>query len=257
MSEPILAARDLSIGYDGRVVVPEINLALEAGQVLSLAGTNGSGKSTLLKTIVGLLPPLSGSLSVFGLEPRGAAARVAYLSQFNSSDLLLPLRARDVVRMSRFTRVGLVRRLSRVDDDAVLRAMEAMEIANLAEKPLASLSGGQRQRVFLSYILAREAELVILDEPTSGLDVAGAELYKKAVARMIGRGAAVVIATHNVREAASSDRAMLLAQRVVAYGPGSAVLTPESLLAAFGVVARFENGQVVVVEKDHGCDECP
>ena len=110
--------------------------------------------------------------------------------------------------------------------------------------------------MFLAYILARNADLVLLDEPTSNLDVPGTEDYKSAVARMTSRGASVIIATHNIKEAASCDLAMLLAQRVVVCGPGDTVLTPETLLSTFGIIARLENGQVIVVEKDHGCDNC-
>jgi ABC-type Mn2+/Zn2+ transport system ATPase subunit len=128
-----------------------------------------------------------------------------------------------------------------------------MGILQLAEKPLNALSGGQRQRVFLAYILARQADLILLDEPTSNLDVPGMAIYNRLITQLLGQGAALVIATHNIKEAACCDYAMLLAQRVVVYGPGATVLTPETLLATFGIIARFEDGRIVVVEKEHGC----
>lgn len=253
MKPLFITTQDLEIGYDHQIVVPDINLTLEPGKTLALVGVNGSGKSTLLKTLAGLLPPISGNILVFGQEPGKTPSRVAYLSQFNQTSLLLPLRTIDVVRMGRFPALGLLGRITREDEKLIQESMDFMGILHLADKPLNSLSGGQRQRVFLANILAHRADLILLDEPSSNLDVPGVELYKKAVDRSLERGASLVIATHNIKEAGLCDQAMLLAQRVVAYGPGSSVLTPEALLSTFGIIARFEEGHVVVVEKEHGC----
>jgi ABC-type Mn2+/Zn2+ transport system ATPase subunit len=247
----------LSVGYAREVVVPGISISLSAGKVLALTGVNGSGKTTMLKTIAGLLPAISGKISVFGEAPGRNPARIAYLSQSSQASFLLPLRTIDLVRMSRFPARGLLGKITSDDEKLVRESMQFMGVGDLAEKPMSALSGGQRQRVFLSYVLARNADLVLLDEPTSNLDVVGIELYKDAVEKMKRGGASVILATHNIKEAASCDLAMLLARRVVASGPGSIVLTPETLLSTFGIIARFENGQVVVVEKEHGCDECP
>lgn len=254
MNESFITARDLTIGYGRQVIISGINFTLEPGKTLALVGVNGSGKSTLLKTIAGLLPKIEGNITVFGREPGKTPVRIAYLSQFNPAGFLLPLRAIDVVRMGRFSALGLLGRMKKEDEDIVRNSMDFMGVPHLADKALSTLSGGQRQRVFLAHVLARQADLFLLDKPASGLDVPGNELYKKAVAAILKRGASLVIATHNIKEASICDQAMLLAQRVVTYGPGNSVLTPETLLSTFGIIARMEAGQVVVVEKEHGCD---
>src|SRR5512135_2309858 len=82
---PYVEAKNLSIGYNGEVVVRDLNFALPPGEAMALIGTNGSGKSTLLKTIVGLLPPMGGELNVFGSTPGANHRRIAYLGQFHSS----------------------------------------------------------------------------------------------------------------------------------------------------------------------------
>lgn len=251
-----MAAQDLTIGYGRQTVVADIHIQLEAGKTLALVGVNGSGKSTLLKTMAGLLPMISGKLTLFGQVPGKTPARLAYLNQFNSNSFLLPLRAVDVVRMGRFPAHGLLGRMTRQDEKFVTDAMDFMGVLPFAEKALSSLSGGQRQRVYLAQVLAHQADLILMDEPTSNLDVAGIELYQKAKDILLERGASVVIATHNIKEAGRCDQAMLLAQRVVAYGSGSSVLTPEALLATFGIIARFEEDHIVVVEKEHGCRSC-
>jgi ABC-type Mn2+/Zn2+ transport system ATPase subunit len=250
-----IRAQQLTLGYDRRPVVQGLTLDLLAGQALALVGTNGAGKSTFLKAVAGLLPVLEGRLEVLGTRPGGAADRVAYLSQFQSSGIILPLRAVDVVRMGRFPARGLFGRLTRADDELVIASMRRMGVDGLANASLRSLSGGQQRRVYLAQILARHAALLVLDEPTAGLDAAGKELYTAALRQELARGASVVVATHDIREAATCDLAMLLAHRVVALGPPREAITPEALLETFGIILVSQQaGGLAVVESEHGHD---
>jgi ABC-type Mn2+/Zn2+ transport system ATPase subunit len=233
---PYIRAKSLNIGYANEVIVPDINFELRPAEAFALIGTNGSGKSTLLKTIVGLLPTISGRLSVFGMPPGNNHARIAYLGQFHRSGFVLPLRVIDVVRMGRFPHHGLWRRMGRRDDEIVISALRTMGIEKLAEMPLRSLSGGQQQRTYLAQVLAHQADLLVLDEPTTGLDAGGREIYLQAINDEVCRGASVIIATHNIHdEAALCRQVMLLARKVVSVGPPEQVITPESLLETFGI----------------------
>ena len=253
--EPCVLARRLSIGYDSEVIVPDVDFEVVRGQAIGLIGTNGSGKSTLLRTIVGLLPPIKGDLSVFGMPPGSNARRIAYLGQFHNSGFILPLRARDVVRMGRFPQHGLLGRTGKEDDNIIFRAMRTMGIEHLANTPLRFLSGGQQQRTYLAQVLAHQADLLVLDEPTAGLDAAGRDLYLQAINEEICRGASVILATHDIQEEANlCNQVMLLARRVVALGPPQEVMTPEVLLETFGVVVTGENGRLRVLETKHGHD---
>ncbi len=249
-----LRTSNLDIGYENGPIVSGINVELGRGQSLALVGVNGSGKSTLLKTIVGLQPPLAGRIEVLGTQPGGTPSRIVYLSQFHSSGFVLPLRAIDVVRMGRFSGRGLLGRMTREDHELVLGAMLTMGIGDLADEPLRSLSGGQQQRVYLAQVLARRADLLVLDEPAAGLDAGGRETYAQAMRDEQARGASVISATHDIQEAADCDLVMLLAHRVVAVGPGRQVLTPETLLEAFGIVLTRRDGHldIAVMEREHG-----
>lgn len=249
-------AEQLAVGYDRRPVVQALTLELGAGQALALVGMNGAGKSTFLKTIAGLLPALAGRLEVLGTHPGGASGQVAYLSQFQSSGLILPLRAVDVVRMGRFPAHGLLGRMTTADDDLVVASMKRMRVDGLVNAPLRSLSGGQQKRVYLAQVLAREANLLVLDEPTAGLDAAGKEVYAEALEKELTRGASVVVATHDIREAATCDLVMLMARRVVALGSAREVITPDALLETFGIilVSHAKEGGLAVVESEHGHD---
>jgi ABC-type Mn2+/Zn2+ transport system ATPase subunit len=254
-----IAARDLSVGYGGVPLVPDIDLLVPARSSLALVGTNGSGKSTLLRTIVGLLPVVAGSLVVLGTPPGRSPRRLAYLGQFHASGFILPLRAVEVVRMARYPERGLLGRLSSEDHDLVHWAMETMGVASLAGAPLRSLSGGQQQRVYLAQALARRADLIVLDEPTAGLDAGGRERYLEAFAGELTRGAAIVTATHDIGEAIEYDQVLLLARRVVALGPGADVLTPDRLLETFGILVRDPHeehrGRFAVAERGRGAPQ--
>jgi ABC-type Mn2+/Zn2+ transport system ATPase subunit len=248
-------ARNLSVGYAGEMVVPEINFRLERGKVLALVGSNGSGKSTLLKTVAGLLPPISGTIEVLGGLPLAQPARVSYLGQFHPSSFMLPLRAIDVVRMARFSARGLLGRMTARDEQAVREAMEITGASSLAEEPLNALSGGQRQRVFLAQAFAREAHLLLLDEPAANLDTAAREMYRKLVRRATTENCAVIVATHDLDEAKAYDCTMLLSRRVVAVGRCEEILTAETLLSTFGIVGKYQEGGVVIVEREHGHED--
>lgn len=246
---PILVARGLAVGYPQRTVVTGIDLSLMPGGALALVGSNGSGKSTLLRTLVGLLDARAGAVEVLGAE--GGSAEIAYLSQFHDNGFLLPLRSVDVVRMARFDRRGRFQRRRAADDEVVDAAMQRMGVAHLADAPLRSLSGGQQQRVYLAQVLARQASLLVLDEPTSGLDAAGRELYLQAMEAERARGAALVTSTHDLGEAVTCDRVLLLAGRVIADGSPGDVLTPENLLAAFGVALARDGERLIVTATHH------
>jgi ABC-type Mn2+/Zn2+ transport system ATPase subunit len=253
---PYVRAKHLSIGYPNEVVVADISFEMRQGQAIALIGTNGSGKSTLLKTIVGLLPPLRGEVSIFGMHPGNNPRRIAYLGQFHASGFILPLRAVDVVRMGRFPLYGLRRRMGSHDDEIVLSAMRRMGIEKLAESPLRSLSGGQQQRTYVAQVLAHQADLLILDEPTAGLDAGGRELYLQAISDELRRGASIVTATHDIQEEpALCDQVMLLARRVVALGTPQQVLTHDTLLETFGIVVFGDQKHVHVLEATHGHDD--
>lgn len=251
-SAAVLTARRLVVGYQTLPILSGVDTFVRPGGTVALVGSNGSGKSTLLKTFAGLLPPLSGVIDVLGSSPPSRQHDVAYLGQFHDTGFTLPLRCIDIVRMARFDQRSRWTRRTRADDAIVAEAMSRMGVLDLAEASLRDLSGGQRQRVYLAQALARRSRLLLLDEPTTGLDAPGRALYLDAIAAETERGAAVVTATHDVGEAASCDRVILLSQRVVADGPAGAVLTPENLMETFGIGLTRVGDRLVVTEHAHG-----
>jgi len=238
VTDALLAAYHATVGYDGHGVVHAVDVRVGPGDLLVLMGTNGSGKSTLLKTFAGLLPVVDGTAEVLGAAPGRRPADVAYLPQHPGSLDTLPLRVRDVVAMGRFANLGLLRRFGRDDQRIVADAMERTGADVFADRALRELSGGQQQRTHLAQVLARRAKVLLLDEPTAGLDAAGRRAVTEAMDAERARGAAVVLATHDLADAEHADEVILLAHGIVAQGRPVDVLTDEHLRTCYGFTER-------------------
>lgn len=247
----VLHADGLNVGYRNKAVLEGFVAEMGPGESLALIGTNGSGKSTLVKTIVGLLRPLGGELTVLGSSPGTTPSQLAYLSQYHIAGSVLPLRARDLVSMGRFADLGLFRRFTRADRQLVEHGMERMGVSDLADHTLRDLSGGQQQRMYLAQVLARQADLLVLDEPTTGIDAAGRGFFDSAISEELARGASVILTTHDIAEASQATRVALLAGRVVAIGQPTDVLTRDNLIEAFGIGARDIGGGFILTEEPH------
>jgi ABC-type Mn2+/Zn2+ transport system ATPase subunit len=163
-----------------------------------------------------------------------------------------------MVSMGRFPLHGLVGNMDEEDYEIAMAAMRTMGVEKLADTPLRSLSGGQQQRVYLAQVLAHRADLLVMDEPTSGLDAGGRDLYLHAMNDELCRGASIIVATHDIQEEATlCQQVMLLARRVVAFGPPEKVLNAETLLETFGIVIGKDQKRPAVLECTHGHDTEP
>ncbi len=249
---PVVVARGATVDRGGQVALRAVDLALPAGAVTAVVGANGSGKSTLLHAIAGLLPCREGDLRVLGATPERARRKVAYVLQSTSVPRHLPMTVREVVALGRAAERGALGRLRPADHALVDAAIERLELEPLARRHLSELSGGQRQRALVAQGLAQDADLLLLDEPVSGLDVPSQHRIREVMAAERSAGRAVIVATHDLGEAAAADHAVLLAGRVVAAGAPSTVLTAAHLAAAYGGrLLRLDGGLVVLDEGSH------
>jgi iron complex transport system ATP-binding protein len=243
---------DTEAAIDGNLALAASSFALPLGAVTAVIGPNGSGKSTLLNLLAGLLRPIAGTLEVLGSTSGDSTDQIAYVLQATNVNETLPISVREVVTMGRYATRGLVGRLTSDDRAAVQSAMDALGIADLARRSLHQLSGGQRQRVFVAQGLAQDHRLLLLDEPLMGLDLVSSAAIERVIIAERSAGRTVVLTTHDVSQALAADWAVLLAGRVIAFGPPLEVLSPENLALAYGIkVVQAADGRFVVDDPAH------
>lgn len=253
---PILEVIDLTVRYDGHKALDGIDFHLHAGERVAVVGPNGAGKSTLFKTIAGVLQPTSGKVNVAGSGPGGHIC-IAYLPQRSAVDWNFPVTVEDVVMMGRTGKLGLLRWPRREDRDFVHRCLEEVRMLDLAKRQISELSGGQQQRMFIARALAQEAELMLMDEPLNGLDVNSQEVIFELLDGLRERRVTVMVATHDLEQAAERfDRVMLLNRSLMGFGPAAEVFTPQRLVEAFGGHLRLvQDDRPLLALGDSCCDE--
>lgn len=172
--EEILAVENVSFSYNGETdVLKDVSLSVMRGDYLGLIGPNGGGKTTLVKIMLGLLRASCGSARLFGISLRDSRERhkIGYVSQTAVKfDSLFPATVEEVVRMGRYGKRGLFRRLTAEDHAKTEEALAQVDMLAFRNRRVNDLSGGQKQRVFIARALAGEPSVIVLDEPTTGVD---------------------------------------------------------------------------------------
>ncbi|MEO1773417.1 MAG: metal ABC transporter ATP-binding protein [Pseudomonadota bacterium] len=230
-----LALRGLTVSYGEKPAVFSIDARFPSASMTAIVGPNGAGKSTLLKAALGVIPRLSGEVTVFGKPLAGARERIAYVPQRASVDWDFPTTAIDVVLMGMYRGLGLMGRLTGAHRARARACLDRVGMADFAERQIGQLSGGQQQRVFLARALAQQAELYLLDEPFAGVDAATERAIIDVLKDLRDEGKAVVAVHHDLATVADYfDRVLLLNVRRISEGPVETTFTPETLAATYG-----------------------
>jgi iron complex transport system ATP-binding protein len=212
--------------------------------VICLLGPNGVGKTTLFKTLLGLIPPLSGTIAVDGrvisaLDRQTIARHIAYVPQALMPEFSYTVI--DLVVMGRTAHLGAFGGPKRADLEAAMAALEQLGIAALAERDSTQISGGQRQLALIARALAQQTRIVVMDEPTASLDLGNRIRVLDAIRRLARSGIAVVLSTHEPEHAfVVADTVALLGRDRFATGPATAVLTSEALSQLYGTALQVE-----------------
>ncbi len=235
MSTTALEIHDMTVAYQRRPVLWDIDLQIPAGKLVGIVGPNGAGKTTLIKAALGLVPLASGKVEIHGKPYHQQRQAVGYVPQRESVDWDFPVTVRDVVLMGTYGSLGWLRRPGRSEHAIVDRCLQQVGISALANRQIRQLSGGQQQRVFLARALAQDAQLYFLDEPFAGVDAATEAAIFKLLQTMRSAHKTVLVVHHDLQTVRDYfDHVILLNMRLVACGPVETTFTQENLHLTYG-----------------------
>lgn len=227
---PAVDIQNLTVAYRNTPVLLNVTATIPQGILLAVVGPNGAGKSTLLKTMVGLIKPQTGSISLFGTSLAVCRSSIAYIPQRAAIDWDFPVTVLDVVLMGRYGHVGWFGRLKKEDTLYALQALEQVQLLDYRDCPINELSGGQQQRVFLARALAQDAQLYIMDEPFAAIDATTEKMMVTLLKELRNDGKTIVVVHHDLHTVTDYfDWLLLLNVRQVACGPVAQVYLPEYL----------------------------
>ena len=243
---PALEAKRLYAAYHQQPVLENVTLSLPQGEWTAIIGPNGAGKSSLLNLSIGSLAPLRGKLKVLGKEPsvQRKAGNIAYMAQQEHMEWDFPISVFDTVLTGRY---GLLRHdplwqrllprrwANPSHQRAVETALEAVDMADHATRPIGELSGGQKKRVLLARALAQQARVLLLDEPLAGVDPPSEALILATLARERRAGRTIIMVTHDLPSAHRyADNVLLINRSVIGMGKPDEMLN-DTMLARLAV----------------------
>ena len=213
--------RGVGFGYrQGQRVLEDVDLRIEEGEFVALAGPNGGGKTTLVRILLGLERPVAGTALLWG-EPAHRFSRrrtLGYLAQRSELGGDAPATVREVVSAGRLAAGGLLGPLRRRDRELVVEAIARVGLDSVADAPLRTLSGGMQQRAFIAKALAGEPSLLVLDEPTTGVDAESQESLAALLDRLHSElGVTIVYVSHEFGAVERFVQRLVLVRRSVVF----------------------------------------
>lgn len=234
---PTLSCQNLSCHIAGRTILHNINLDFGAEQMTAIVGINGAGKSTLLRALAGISAPTAGQVlladaDLSQIPAKRRAQQLAYVAQNEVPPA--EMKVHDFVSLGRLPYQRLLAGNTEEDQQQVSRALELVDLIDVANRSCGALSGGQRRRVCLARAIAQDAPILMLDEPTNHLDVR----HQQSVLRLAkNSGSQVIAAIHDLDLVMSYfDRVIIVHQQsIVADGAPAEVLSRDLVAHVFRV----------------------
>jgi zinc/manganese transport system ATP-binding protein len=248
----LVAAEKVTAGYTEKTVWEDATFTIGSGEFVAVIGPNGAGKTTLFRLLLGLQRPISGSIKIFGEQPKRGNPQIGYVPQRHAVDSETNIESLELVRLGLSGKKWGLNPFSHADRDVALATLESVGAKELAHRPLGVLSGGELQRIFLAEALVSDPSLLLLDEPLSNLDMRReSDLLHLVNGVVHKRGVTALLIAHNINPLLPHlDKVIYIANGKVATGTPDEVLTSESLTALYGVqveVLHDDKGNVAII----------
>ncbi len=251
-SQYALAVDDLTVAYNSKPAIWDVDLNVPEGVLMAIVGPNGAGKSTLIKAVLNLIHRAAGTARFYGKPYEQARSLVGYVPQRGSVDWDFPTSVIDVVTMGLYGKLGWFRRPGRKERDRALHALDQVGMADFAERQISQLSGGQQQRTFLARALVQDAQIYFMDEPFAAVDAVTERAIVNILRELRERDKTVLVVHHDLQTVEDYfDWVTLLNVEVIASGPTADVFTQENLRKTYGGrVAYLHGGQTLAATGD-------
>jgi len=203
---------------------------------MAIVGPNGAGKSTLIKSILGIIDPIAGSVSIYGKSYKEQRKLVGYVPQKGSVDWDFPTTAVDVVMMGTYGSLGWIKRPGKKERKIALESLEKVGMLAFKDRQISQLSGGQQQRVFLARALAQDAAIYFMDEPFQGVDATTEIAIINILKELRKAGKTVVVVHHDLQTVPEYfDWVTFLNVKKIATGPIKEIFNDDNLTKTYGI----------------------
>lgn len=246
----MISCKNLKVGYEEKVIIENLSLSINKGEVVSIIGPNGCGKSTLLKTLSRIIKPMSGGIyiqneSIKNLKSKHISQKVCLLSQHN--DAPGDLTVEELVYFGRIPHKKWYESKTKSDEEIVNWAIENTGLKRYKNTPINSLSGGERQRAYIAQALCQKPEILLLDEPTTYLDISY-QLEVMELVREINEkfNITIVMVLHELNQASKySDRLVIMKDgEIVSDGCPKEVINKETIKQVYKIECDIDNDPI-------------
>jgi manganese/zinc/iron transport system ATP- binding protein len=245
-----ITVQNLSVSYDKNRVLEKVSFSIPDGSITGIIGPNGAGKSTLLKSILHLIPRVSGNVQVYGKPYEKQKRLIGYVPQRSEVDWDFPTNALDIVLMGRYGHIGMFKRANKKEVQKAKAALRKVGMEDYANRQISQLSGGQQQRVFLARALAQDAQIYFMDEPFAGVDAATEKAIMKLIHEWQEEGKTILVVHHDLQTVEDYfDHVLLINKTTVSYGPTSEVFTLSNLEKTYGGSIAFLQKTPMLVQE--------
>lgn len=249
--ENVIEIKDLTVYYQRVCALSNVNLSVKNKEYLGIIGPNGGGKTTLLKALLGLVPPYSGKIEIFGKPPNKSQGTMGYVPQFTRFHRDFPIDVEETVLMGRLSgKTPIFHKYSKEDVDIAHSMMNKLELYPLRNRQIGQLSGGQLQRALIARALTMEPKILILDEPTASLDTESkSHIY--SILDKLNSEMTIIMVTHDMNAVSSNVKTLACLNQELYYH-GHSELSDDLIQDLYGCpIDLIAHGVPHRVLKDH------